>query len=183
MALIPSPMKTMSGHPLPVMALQQLELLTINENDLPLVQNALGEGVHFKPIRLDIEKGEWVVLATFEPGCSIPLHYHTGTVDAYTLSGSWHYAEYPNQPQTAGSYAYEPSASAHTLVCPASNTEDTVVLFSITGGNVNFNEDGTMHSVLDACHARHLTDQLCAEQGLGKLRYIVGGAVGYSDEE
>ncbi len=177
----PTPMSTMSGNPLPIVALDQSELLTVNEADIPLVTNALGEGVHFKPLRLDLERGEWVVLATFSPGAKIPLHYHTGTVDAYTLSGSWHYGEYADQLQTAGSYMFEPGSSVHTLMCPESNTEDTVVLFSVTGANVNFDEDGAFHSVLDAALIRHLTDQLSEAQGLGELRFIAGGEAGYSD--
>ena len=52
-----------------------------------------------------------MVLATISPGAKLPLHYHTGTAEAYTLSGSWHYLEYPDQLQTAGSYIYEPAES------------------------------------------------------------------------
>ncbi len=174
----PEPMTTGTGAPLPLVALAQGDLLTTNERSIPLLRDALGEGVHFKPLRLDIETGEWVVLATFAPGASIPMHYHTGTVDAYTLTGSWHYDEYADQPQTAGSYLYEPAASVHTLTCPASNTEDTVVLFIVTGANVNFNPDGTFHSVLDAALIVHLTDQLAAAQGHDEIAYIAGGAAG-----
>lgn len=181
--MAPGPVSTMSGALLPVMALPQGELLTINVEQSPLIRDSLGPGVHFKPLRLDLEKGEWVVLATFSPGTSIPLHYHTGTVDAYTLSGCWLYSEYPDQPQTAGSYLYEPGASAHSLTCPETNTEDTMVLFSITGANVNFNEDGTFHSVLDAALIQHLTGALAEAQGLGPIDYITGGFAGHTVEE
>lgn len=173
----PAPQSTMSGAPLPLMALPQTGLLSVNTNEIPLVKDALGPGVHFKPLRLDMENGEWVVLATFEPGASIPLHFHTGVVDGFTLSGSWHYAEYADQPQTAGSYLFEPGSSVHTLQCPESNTEDTVVLFRVNGANVNFNEDGTFHSILDATLIRHLTNTLSEAQGLGEMSFIEGGAV------
>ena len=123
----PAPAATSTGAPLPMVALPQGELLSINEQEIPLIKDALGPGVHFKPLRLDLERGEWVVLATFAPGARIPLHYHTGTVDAWTISGSWHYIEYADQPQTAGSYLFEPGASVHTLAVPEDNTEDTVV--------------------------------------------------------
>ncbi|MFJ9179309.1 2,4'-dihydroxyacetophenone dioxygenase family protein [Streptomyces sp. NPDC102360] len=176
----PAPATTVTGAPLPVVALPQGELLTVNDKDLPLIKDALGPGVHFKPLRLDLENGEWVVLATFAPGASIPMHYHTGAVDAWTMSGSWNYIEYPDQPQTAGSYLYEPGASVHTLTTPASNTEDTVVLFRISGANVNFNEDGTFHSVLDAALVRHLTDTLSEAQGVGPVNYIGGGAADFT---
>lgn len=175
-SIVPGPAVTGSGAPLPLVALPQGELLTVNEKDIPLVRDALGPGVHFKPLRVDIENGEWVVLATFAPGARIPLHYHTGVVDSWTMSGSWHYDEYSDQPQTAGSYLFEPGSSVHTLVCPDSNTEDTVVLFRISGANVNFNEDGTFHSILDAALVSHLTRTLSAEQHLGRVEYIGGGA-------
>lgn len=170
--------RTITGAPLPVVALPQGELLTINEQDNPLINDAFGPGVHFKPLRLDMELGEWVVLATFSPGTRFPLHYHSGAVDAYTMSGSWHYAEYPDQPQTAGAYLFEPGASVHTLICPESNTEDTVVFFRITGANVNFNDDGSFHSILDAAMITHLTTALCDAQGK-QVRYIGGGANGF----
>jgi 2,4'-dihydroxyacetophenone dioxygenase len=179
----PAPATTSTGALLPLVALPQSELLTVNEKDLPLVRDALGPGVHFKPLRLDIEVGEWVVLATFEPGARIPLHYHTGAVDAWTISGSWYYVEYPDQVQTAGSYLYEPGASVHTLACPESNTEDTVVLFRVTGANVNFNDDGSFHSILDAALITHLTGTLSADQNLGTINYLAGGAVTYTAED
>ncbi len=144
----------------------------------PLIRDALGPGVHFQPLRVDIENGEWVVLATFAPGARVPLHYHTGVVDAWTLSGSWHYYEYPDQPQTAGSYLFEPGSSVHTLACPDANSEDTVVLFRVSGANVNFTDDGQFHSILDAALVAHLTDSLAAEQNLGPITYISGGAAG-----
>ena len=173
---LPGPATTSSGAPLPLVALPQTDLLTVDEADLPLLKDALSPGVHFKPLRLDVEAGEWVVLATFEPGSSVPLHYHTGVAEVFTLSGSWHYLEYPDQPQTAGSYLYEPGASVHTFICPESNTEDTVIFVRVCGANVNFNEDGTFHSILDAALIGFLTPQLAEAQGVDQPRYIQGGA-------
>ena len=85
MMTAPAPMTTSSGAVLPVVALPQGELLTVNEHNIPLVKDALGPGVHFKPLRLDMETGCWVVLATFAPGSKVPLHYHTGIAEVYTL--------------------------------------------------------------------------------------------------
>lgn len=176
----PAPATTSTGAPLPMVALPQSELLTVNADEIPLVRDALAEGVHFKPLRLDIENGVWVVLATFTPGSRVPLHYHTGTVDAWTISGSWNYMEYADQPQTAGSYLFEPGCSVHTLECPESNTEDTVVLFIVNGANVNFTDDGEFHSILDAALICHLTGQLAEAQKLGPVTYIGGGAAGHA---
>lgn len=181
--LTPAPATTSNGTALPLVALPQGELLTVNTNEMPLILDALGPGVHFKPLRLDLELGEWVVLATFAPGVELPLHYHTGAVDALTLTGSWHYVEYPKQAQTAGSYLYEPGASVHTLKVPDDNTEDTTVLFRVTGANINFNQDGTFHSILDAALIAHLTSALGEAQGHGEVRYIGGGAADFTAEE
>ncbi|WP_067839104.1 2,4'-dihydroxyacetophenone dioxygenase family protein [Nocardia lijiangensis] len=179
----PAPMKTSSGAPLPLVALPQGELLTVNEQNIPLIHDALGPGVHFKPLRLDLEAGCWVVLARFSPGAKVPLHYHTGIAEAYTLSGSWHYLEYPDQLQTAGSYLYEPGGSVHTFVCPESNTEDTTLFIRVEGGNVNFSEDGQFHSILDAVTIRHLTEQLSVAQGVAPVDYLGGGAAGFMARE
>jgi quercetin dioxygenase-like cupin family protein len=151
------------------------ELLTVNERELPRIENALGSGVHFKPLRVDVEAGIWVVLAIFSRGAVVPLHYHTGVAETYTLAGSWHYLEYPDQMQTAGSYLYEPGGSVHTFVCPDTNTEDTVLLVRVEGANINFDNDGRYHSILDAALIQFLTPQLAEAQGLGTIDYIVGG--------
>jgi len=179
LTIAPVPAKTSSGAPLPCVALPQTELLTVNENNIPLLRDTLAPGVHVKPLRLDLEAGCWVVLATFIPGAQVPLHYHTGIAEVYTLSGSWHYLEYPDQPQTAGSYLFEPAGSVHTFITPDTNTEDTVLFIRVEGANINFDEDGQFHSILDTVTIRHLTDQLAEAQGVGPVDYIGGGAAGF----
>lgn len=84
----PGPAFTTTGIQLPVVALPQGELLTVNANDIPVIRDSLGPGVHFQPLRADLEAGEWAALATFSPGATIPLHYHTGPAEAFTLQGS-----------------------------------------------------------------------------------------------
>ncbi|HEX7323556.1 MAG TPA: 2,4'-dihydroxyacetophenone dioxygenase family protein [Mycobacterium sp.] len=175
-----APAFTRTGVQLPIVALAQRELLTVRADDTPIVRNSLGPGIHFQPLRLDVEANEWVAIATFEPGASVPLHYHTGPAEVLTLQGRWYYLEYPDQPQTAHSYLYEPGGSVHTFICPADNTEDTVLFFRVHGANVNFTDDGQFHSILDATSGRALTDRLCAEQGIEEIRYITGGAAGFT---
>ena len=53
-----APASTSSGAALPLVALPQGELLTVNEKNIPTVRNALGPGVHFQPLRLDVENGD-----------------------------------------------------------------------------------------------------------------------------
>ena len=166
---------TSTGAPLPLVALPQQRLLSVNASDVPLFVDGYGPGVSFQPLRLDAEHNEWVILATFAPGSGVPLHYHTGPAEVFTLQGSWGYKEYPDQPQTAGSYLYEPGGSVHTLFTPADNIEDTVMLIRVSGANINFDDDGGYLSILDAVSIRHLTDTLSAAQELSAACYIAGG--------
>ncbi|WP_028934178.1 2,4'-dihydroxyacetophenone dioxygenase family protein [Pseudonocardia spinosispora] len=122
-----------------------------------------------------------VALPQGQPGSGVPLHYHTGPAEVYTLQGRWMYREHPTQPQTAGSYLYEPGGSVHTLYAPADNTEDTIIFVRVSGTNINFDEHGAFHSLLDALSLRHLTDTLTAERGLKAPRYIEGGEAGFTE--
>lgn len=169
---------TDTAQKIPAYSLPQTDLLTVNEHDLPLLLDALAPGVNYKPLMADPEIGIWVVLTEFAPGATLPIHLHTGGVHAYTMSGSWNYIEYPDQPQVAGSYLYEPGSSVHTLTVPADNTEPTKVLFIINGANINFNDDGSFHSVLDAITVINLTTQISAAQGFEEPGYIRGGSAG-----
>ena len=172
---------TGSGAPLPVIALPQGELLTVNIDQIPMLKDLVAPGIHIQPLRLDVERGEWVFLATLAPGCVLPLHYHTGPAQVWTIQGRWLYREYPDQPQTAGSYLYEPGGSVHTFYVPADNTEDTIALAWIEGAQVSFNEDGTFHSVNDAVAIQYGTETVAAAQGLGPVPYIRGGANGVNN--
>ena len=176
MAAIPSPgpKTTSSGVPLPLVAQPQDDLLTVNVNDIPLLTDAIAPGIHIKPLRLDPDHGQAVLMATMAPGCELPIHYHTGTAEVYTFSGRWEYREYSDQPQVAGSYLYEPGGSVHTFFCPEDNTEDTVVIAWLEGAQVSFNDDGTFHSVTDAVLVQHLTDTAAAVRGIGPVRCIRG---------
>lgn len=176
--LSPAQLNTMSGAPLPLLALKQGKLLTVNADQIPLLKDVVAPGIHIQPLRLDPERGEWVFLATLAPGCELPLHYHTGPAQVYTFKGRWLYREYPDQPQTAGSYLYEPGGSVHTFYCPADNTEDTVALAWIEGAQVSFNEDGTFCGMNDAVSMQHLTETVSAAQGTGPVGYIHGGTAG-----
>ena len=119
--IAPTAMTTTEGAALPLVALPQTELLTVDSETADWLAESLAPGVKIKPLRLDIEAGVWVILVSFAPGSSVPLHYHTGEAEVLTLSGRWHYAEHADQPQTAGSYLYEPAGSIHTLTVPEEN--------------------------------------------------------------
>lgn len=124
----------------------QVRLLTVNIHDanIPSI-----DGVSLTPLFLDRENGVWVLYGKFAPGTVLPTHFHTGTVHFYTTKGRWNYKEYPDDPQTAGSYLYEPAGSVHTFVVPSDATEDAEGFMVVSGANVNF-VDGQYADIQDA---------------------------------
>ena len=114
------------------------------------------------------------------PGITLPLHFHTGTVHIYTMSGCWYYTKYPEQKQTAGCYLYEPGGSIHQLKTPTSNTEDTDTFMVVSGTNINFLEDGTFLDVMDAGMIKAWVDQAIKDQGRNNMKYVAATGPTYS---
>jgi 2,4'-dihydroxyacetophenone dioxygenase len=179
-SIAPGPITTSTGARLPLLGYPQNALLTINESDIPLIKDTVGPGIHIQVLRLDFDHNEWVVLVTFAPGTRLPLHYHSGPAEVYTLKGRWFYGEYPEQPQTSGSYLYEPGGSVHTLYVPQDNSEDTVLFVRVSGANVNFDDDGRLDSILDTVAIRSIADSSSADQNLPRPRYIKGAQTALS---
>lgn len=136
--------------------------LHVGQNDLPFVD--IGDGSSMQVLHIDLARDLWVVRTRFQPGYQVMTHRHTGDVYAFTLSGSWHYLEYP-EVNEAGSYLFEPAGSTHTLNVPASNTEVTDVFFAIFGKNENLDADGNVVSVWDAEFINNVYRLLCEAQG------------------
>ena len=157
---------------LPDLIHDQKEILTLNTKEQPVYVDALAPGVDVQPLFLDPHNGVWALRVIFHPGVVLPTHYHTGTVHLWTLSGRWNYLEYPDQPQTAGSYLFEPGGSVHTFSVPADNTEPTETLMVVSGTNVNFDADGNFIDTLDANSIMLMLDRLVRERGLDPAKYI-----------
>ena len=157
-------------------------LLTLNSRELPIYTDAIPgvPGVDVQPLFLDTHNGVWVLRVVFHPGVMLPTHYHTGTVHLWTLSGKWNYVEYPDQPQTAGSYLFEPGSSIHTFNVPADNKEPTETLMVVCGSNINFDQDGNYVGILDANSISLLIDILIRERGLKPAKYITPPQPGYT---
>jgi hypothetical protein len=136
------------------------------ESDLPFVD--VGDGSEIQLLQCDVEAGLWVVRTRFAPGYRVQTHKHTGEVFAFTLAGSWHYEEYPEDVNGPGSYLFEPAGSVHTLVVPAQNDGPTDVWFAIRGANLNLDADGNVELVLDAALIGDAYLGLCEAQGLGR---------------
>ena len=132
------------------------------EEELPFVPYQ--DGVVFQLLQVNIEAGLWVVRVRFEPGVTIQRHRHTGEVFAFTLSGSWHYLEYPDV-NTAGSYLFEPAGAIHTLHVPDSNDETTDVWFAVRGANLDLDSEGNVETVLDAGTVLEIYRSQCIDNG------------------
>lgn len=160
----------------------QDKLLTINTNEVPFVKGLPQPGVDTQPLYLDAENGIWVLRVIFAPGITLPKHFHTGTVHLWTISGQWHYLEYPDQPQTAGCYLFEPGGSIHTFHTPPTNTEGTDTFMIVTGSNVNYDDEGNLVGIMDAGWIEQTVIEASAQQGLGKPHYIRANGNSFSDE-
>lgn len=157
---------------LPSVTHDQRRLFCLNWNELPVLKGALGPGVDIQPLYLDPENGIFSLRAIFGPGVTLPNHFHTGAVHAFTLRGKWYYTQFADQPQTAGMYLYEPGGSIHQFRTPEDNTEPTEAVFVVTGANVNFDEKDEYHSLLDVGWIMMISDELAKAQGHGKAKYI-----------
>lgn len=157
---------------LPDTITHQDTLLCVDTTLNPFVKGLLHPGISVHPLFLDPYNGTWCLRVKFAPGITLPLHFHTGTVHMYTMSGCWYYTEYPEQKQTAGCYLYEPGGSVHQFNTPAENTEDTDTFMIVTGTNVNFGADGTYLGMMDAGMIKAWVDQGIKDQGLEKMNYI-----------
>lgn len=166
-------------NPIDVINHQDL-LLTLNTNEENLIKNAL-PGVDVYPLFLDPENGTWVLRARFQPGTTLPKHFHTGVVHFYTLSGMWYYLEYPDQPQTAGSYLYEPGGSIHTFHCPE-DSEGSEGFMVVSGANINFDENGKLINIMDAGWIEQAVMAAAKAQGVTP-RYIQPGGMAKINDE
>jgi quercetin dioxygenase-like cupin family protein len=149
------------------------EAIHIGESDLPFVD--LGDGTSIQVLQIDLAQGLWILKTRFEPGVQVAKHYHTGPVFAVTLSGTWHYKEYPQYKNTKGSYLFEPAGSVHTLVVPEDQDAPTEVWFAIYGCNVNIDETGNVTSIVSAEMVLSFYRELCAAAGHPDPKVIVLG--------
>lgn len=165
---------------LPEIINHQHALLTIDTNKEPIVIESL-PGVDVWPLFLDVENGVWVLRARFKPGTTLPKHFHTGTVHFYTLAGSWHYLEYPDQPQTSGCYLYEPAGSIHTFHCPEGG-EAADGFMVVEGANINFDDDGNFVNIMDTGWIEQMVLAAAKSQGITPRYIKPGGEFKYSVE-
>jgi hypothetical protein len=156
-----------------VPAVGALETSHIGKDDLPWI--VVGEGAELQLLHVDLNIGLWISKTRLRPGSKVQTHYHTGLVYAVTLQGSWYYLESPEAVNTAGSYLFEPAGSRHTLVTPATDTEDMITWFAIYGANINVNEAGQVTAIIDAKAALDIYRGYCNALDLDCSKLIVIG--------
>ena len=165
----------------PEVITHQDKLLTLDTNASKFLEGLLHPGIKVHPLFIDPYNATMVLRVKFAPGITLPLHFHTRYVHAYTMSGCWYYTEYPEQKQTAGMYLFEPGGSVHQFNTPADNTGDTDALFVMTGANINFASDGgTYLGLMDAGWVKSWTDQAIKDQRADKMNYISAGMPAYT---
>lgn len=157
---------------MPVMASAAHPALHVGMDELPFLPVGGGESVQL--IHVDLTQGMWIVRSRFEPNTTLTRHFHTGPVFAVTLSGTWHYLEYPTQINTPGSYLFEPAGSIHTLHIPPQDGI-TDVWFAIHGSNLTLDADGRVLQVVDAGFVLDAYRKGCAAMGLATDKIIVAG--------
>jgi len=108
-----------------------------------------GTGVLLKVVRFDPLRGTWVILNRFSPGVLLQTHRHTGSVDAFTSAGRWHYLEY-DFVASPGSFVFEQAGSTHTLEAMPDSEEPVEVFFVIEGGLILYDDDGNYFGYTDA---------------------------------
>jgi len=158
--------------PLPEAINHQDRLLTLNIHREPGIDfGHFYPGMKLWPLYIDAEAGTWVLYARYGGGTRLPVHFHTGQVHFFTTKGRWNYAEYPDDPQTEGSYLYEPPGSVHSLSIP--DDVDVMEGFMVVSGvNINFDEDGNYLGTDHAGSMEAMILDTAKAQGIDLPRYI-----------
>lgn len=120
------------------------------------------EDVELKILTVDLFRNETTVLLHAKAGAELGVHDHFGRVLAYTLKGTWRYAEH-DWVATPGDFVYEVANSQHTLV--ASPDED-IMMFIYLEGPIHFLDgEGTIVGVETAQTFADRYLQFCRTQG------------------
>jgi len=122
-------------------------------------------GIELKVLRVVESTGIWVVRNRFAPGTSLKPHRHTDEVHAFTLAGSWRYAEY-GVDYPAGTYVHEPAGSVHTLTVPDTAATTADVVFVMQGANLVLGPAGDIVRVDDGPTTLAFYRMLCESLGL-----------------
>lgn len=135
-----------------------------------------------KPLRFEAKTGTYVIALKTDPAAELGKHRHRGPVTAFTVRGSWGYAEsepYQASPcshlclltvsesrynwtSRAGDYVVENPGTIHTL----SMGDDTEVVFTVGGSIEFFEEDGTLREIMDLFSFWRMYVEHCQTNGI-----------------
>ena len=144
-AVSPGPARTTSGAPLPLVALPQGELLTVNIDQIPLLKDLVAPGRPHPAAAPGPREGR--VGLPGHPGARLRAaaalpHRYRPRCGRSRAAGST--ASTPASPRRRAPTCTSPAARCTRSSAPADNTEDTIALAWIEGAQVSFNEDGTL---------------------------------------
>jgi 2,4'-dihydroxyacetophenone dioxygenase len=143
------------------------EAMHVGAADIPWVDT--GQGAKIRVLQVKPRDGLWIVESILAKGGSVPTHRHTGPIWAYTLSGAWHYKEYPYV-NRAGSFLYEPAGSEHG---PEWLEDDTHVYFHMVGALLYLDPDGGIASVQDGSSSLQRYLELCEAARIPRPNVLV----------
>lgn len=123
----------------------------------------LAPGKWFRPIRF-FDRG-WSQLLRLAPGAGVPLHRHTGPVEALVLTGRRRLDT--GEVQGPGDHTYEPTGTVDAWY--AVGEEDCVVHLRLEGACEFIDESGEVVSVLDAGTQAAAYLEWCRAEGLAPL--------------
>ncbi|MEQ1754954.1 MAG: cupin domain-containing protein [Micropepsaceae bacterium] len=109
----------------------------------------LRQGISFKPLHFAADG--YSLQLRVEPGNTIPLHRHTGEVNAYNLSGHREIVTTGEQ-VGPGDFVYEPAGNVDSWRCVGD--EPCIVQISLKGRVEYLDERGHVTSYTDAATAR-----------------------------
>jgi quercetin dioxygenase-like cupin family protein len=141
---------------------QEIETNYVGSEELPWVPfTPFTDLVQLKYYKIDPVRGEVVLSMRMPAGITLPAHYHTGVVIAYTVSGAWRYLEH-DWVARAGDCVYETAGSSHA----PNALEDTEVFLTMVGELLFLDENGQLLAQENwkTSAARYLS--YCEEHGL-----------------
>ena len=119
----------------PVNLMSELVIPTEGDNQYWI---QLTDDVRQRPLMFDCTNGAWANLLSIRPGGRLQCHYHTGTVHAFTLKGSWRYLEH-DWVAGEGTFVYEPPGEIHTL---QADPQTGMTTFFVTRGALIYTDQG-----------------------------------------
>ncbi|WP_084419764.1 2,4'-dihydroxyacetophenone dioxygenase family protein [Henriciella litoralis] len=122
--------------------MREEEELLYNPKDLKW--HSLGNGAHYRLLRVSPETGHFSIILKLDAGGMFAGHYHLGAGEFLMLKGE---LKYKDSTAKAGDWGYEPLGAVHA----DTNVEMETELLFIGYGPIAFTgEDGSIAQILDA---------------------------------